>query len=80
MLEERIKRSAKKTPPAPAKQAERAQREHPTNPNAMRKPAPQEDMPNKLKYVNQTRGAPFQSPHRSGISSSYCTSWFLPCC
>lgn len=51
MLEERIKRSAKKTPAAPAKQsvAERPQREHPTNPNAtfLRKPA-QED-PNKLK-------------------------------
>lgn len=51
MLEERIKRSAKKTPAAPAKQSapERSQREHPTNPNAtfLRKPA-QED-PNKLK-------------------------------
>uniref|UniRef100_M3ZW94 Cytoskeleton associated protein 5 n=1 Tax=Xiphophorus maculatus TaxID=8083 RepID=M3ZW94_XIPMA len=46
MLEERIKRSAKKTPAAPAKQstAEKTQREQPTNPNAtfLRKPA-QED-------------------------------------
>lgn len=51
MLEERIKRSAKKTPAAPAKQstAEKTQREQPTNPNAtfLRKPA-QED-PGKLK-------------------------------
>lgn len=51
MLEERIKRSAKKTPPAPAKQSvpERSQREPPANPNAtfLRKPS-QED-PNKLK-------------------------------
>jgi len=51
MLEERIKRSAKKTAAAPAKPSatERSQREHPTNPNAtiVRKPA-QED-PNKLK-------------------------------
>ncbi|XP_043083580.1 cytoskeleton-associated protein 5 isoform X4 [Puntigrus tetrazona] len=48
MLEERIKRSAKKTPAASAKQ-ERPQREHPTNPNAtfLRKPA-QEEVPNKL--------------------------------
>uniref|UniRef100_A0A8C8LX69 TOG domain-containing protein n=1 Tax=Oncorhynchus tshawytscha TaxID=74940 RepID=A0A8C8LX69_ONCTS len=62
MLEERVKRSAKKTPaaaPPPARQAaerERPQREHPSNPNAtfMRKPAqqPQEDVPNKL---NQAR-------------------------
>uniref|UniRef100_A0A3B4ZCJ9 Cytoskeleton associated protein 5 n=1 Tax=Stegastes partitus TaxID=144197 RepID=A0A3B4ZCJ9_9TELE len=55
MLEERIKRSAKKTPAAPAKQsaAERPQREHPTNPNAtfLRKPA-QED-PNKLNQARQ---------------------------
>ncbi|XP_067291850.1 cytoskeleton-associated protein 5 isoform X4 [Pseudorasbora parva] len=52
MLEERIKRSAKKTPAAPTKQ-ERPQREHPTNPNAtfLRKPA-QEEVPNKL---NQAR-------------------------
>uniref|UniRef100_A0A3B3UVE9 Cytoskeleton associated protein 5 n=1 Tax=Poecilia latipinna TaxID=48699 RepID=A0A3B3UVE9_9TELE len=44
MLEERIKRSAKKTPAAPAKQsaAEKTQREQPTNPNAtfLRKPVP----------------------------------------
>uniref|UniRef100_A0A673H2I9 Cytoskeleton-associated protein 5-like n=1 Tax=Sinocyclocheilus rhinocerous TaxID=307959 RepID=A0A673H2I9_9TELE len=48
MLEERIKRSAKKTPAASAKQ-ERPQREHPTNPNAtfLRKPT-QEEVPNKL--------------------------------
>ncbi|XP_063053472.1 cytoskeleton-associated protein 5 isoform X2 [Engraulis encrasicolus] len=59
MLEERIKRSAKKAPPpAPAKQQqqpERAQREHPANPTGtfLRKPAQQqEDMPNKL---NQAR-------------------------
>ncbi|XP_074532873.1 cytoskeleton-associated protein 5 isoform X3 [Halichoeres trimaculatus] len=55
MLEERIKRSAKKTPAAPAKQsaAEKSQREHPTNPNAtfLRKPA-QED-PNKLNQARQ---------------------------
>ncbi|CAJ1057300.1 cytoskeleton-associated protein 5 isoform X4 [Xyrichtys novacula] len=55
MLEERIKRSAKKTPAAPAKQTatERSQREHPTNPNAtfLRKPA-QED-PNKLNQARQ---------------------------
>ncbi|XP_051979054.1 cytoskeleton-associated protein 5 isoform X1 [Xyrauchen texanus] len=50
MLEERIKRSAKKTPAA---KQERTQREHPTNPNAtfLRKPA-QEEVPNKL---NQAR-------------------------
>uniref|UniRef100_A0A7N8X4P1 Cytoskeleton associated protein 5 n=1 Tax=Mastacembelus armatus TaxID=205130 RepID=A0A7N8X4P1_9TELE len=56
MLEERIKRSAKKCPTAPAKQSanERSQREHPTNPNAtfLRKPA-QED-PNKLKIMYRT--------------------------
>uniref|UniRef100_A0A671X680 Cytoskeleton associated protein 5 n=1 Tax=Sparus aurata TaxID=8175 RepID=A0A671X680_SPAAU len=44
MLEERIKRSAKKAPPAPAKQSapERSQREPPANPNAtfLRKPVP----------------------------------------
>uniref|UniRef100_A0A8C7MGI3 Cytoskeleton associated protein 5 n=1 Tax=Oncorhynchus kisutch TaxID=8019 RepID=A0A8C7MGI3_ONCKI len=64
MLEERVKRSAKKTPaaaPPPARQAaerERPQREHPSNPNAtfMRKPAqqPQEDVPNKLKIMYRT--------------------------
>ncbi|XP_031724017.1 cytoskeleton-associated protein 5 isoform X2 [Anarrhichthys ocellatus] len=56
MLEERIKRSAKKTMAAPAKPSapERSQREHPTNPNAtlLRKPA-QED-PNKLKIMYRT--------------------------
>ncbi|XP_028287106.1 cytoskeleton-associated protein 5 isoform X2 [Parambassis ranga] len=55
MLEERIKRSVKKTPAAPPKQAvtERPQREPPTNPNAtiIRKPA-QED-PNKLNHARQ---------------------------
>ncbi|CAG5958617.1 unnamed protein product [Menidia menidia] len=55
MLEERIKRSAKKLPAAPAKPAaaERPQREHPPNPNAtfLRKPA-QED-PNKLNQARQ---------------------------
>lgn len=54
MLEERIKRSAKKAPTAVAKQTatDRSQKEHPTNSNAtfLRKPA-QED-PNKLKYVS----------------------------
>ncbi|XP_049429948.1 cytoskeleton-associated protein 5 isoform X1 [Epinephelus fuscoguttatus] len=56
MLEERIKRSAKKTTAAPPKPTatERSQREHPTNPNAtfLRKPA-QED-PNKLKIMYRT--------------------------
>ncbi|XP_075932423.1 cytoskeleton-associated protein 5 isoform X2 [Anarhichas minor] len=55
MLEERIKRSAKKTTAAPAKPSapERSQREHPTNPNTtlLRKPA-QED-PNKLNQARQ---------------------------
>ncbi|XP_012994294.2 cytoskeleton-associated protein 5 isoform X2 [Esox lucius] len=64
MLEERVKRSAKKTPaaaPAPIRQAaerERSQREHPSNPNAtfMRKPSqqPQEEVPNKLKIMYRT--------------------------
>lgn len=51
MLEERIKRSAKKSPAAPPKQ-ERVQKEQPTNPNGtfLRKPA-QEEVPNKLRYV-----------------------------
>ncbi|XP_074487606.1 cytoskeleton-associated protein 5 isoform X2 [Sebastes fasciatus] len=57
MLEERIKRSAKKTAAAPAKPSatERSQREHPTNPSAtfLRKPAQQED-PNKLKIMYRT--------------------------
>uniref|UniRef100_A0A673H3B6 Cytoskeleton-associated protein 5-like n=1 Tax=Sinocyclocheilus rhinocerous TaxID=307959 RepID=A0A673H3B6_9TELE len=54
MLEERIKRSAKKTPAASAKQ-ERPQREHPTNPNAtfLRKPT-QEEVPNKLRIMYRT--------------------------
>ncbi|KAM4734479.1 cytoskeleton-associated protein 5 isoform 2-T2 [Anableps anableps] len=64
MLEERIKRSAKKTAAAPAKQsaAEKTQREHPTNPNAtfLRKPA-QED-PGKL---NQSRQNAQHSDHPS---------------
>lgn len=53
MLEERIKRSAKKTPAAPAKQSatERPQREHPANPNATFLRKPQQEEPNKLKYV-----------------------------
>ncbi|XP_029951526.1 cytoskeleton-associated protein 5 isoform X2 [Salarias fasciatus] len=55
MLEERIKRSAKKTQAAPPKQsaADRPQREQPSNPNAtfLRKPA-QED-PNKLNHARQ---------------------------
>ncbi|KAM6973183.1 cytoskeleton-associated protein 5 [Aplochiton taeniatus] len=55
MLEERIKRSAKKTQAAPAKPAaaERPQREHPANPTAtfLRKPV-QED-PNKLNQARQ---------------------------
>ncbi|XP_016113974.1 cytoskeleton-associated protein 5 isoform X1 [Sinocyclocheilus grahami] len=54
MLEERIKRSAKKTPAASAKQ-ERPQREHPTNPSAtfLRKPV-QEEVPNKLRIMYRT--------------------------
>ncbi|XP_074532870.1 cytoskeleton-associated protein 5 isoform X1 [Halichoeres trimaculatus] len=71
MLEERIKRSAKKTPAAPAKQsaAEKSQREHPTNPNAtfLRKPA-QED-PNKLKIMYRTyRIQARQNAHHSESS------------
>ncbi|KAM9470532.1 cytoskeleton-associated protein 5 isoform 2-T2 [Clarias gariepinus] len=54
MLEERIKRSAKKTPAPPTKQ-EKAQREPPSNPNGtfLRKPA-QEEVPNKLKIMYRT--------------------------
>ncbi|KAF7707626.1 hypothetical protein HF521_018844 [Silurus meridionalis] len=54
MLEERIKRSAKKAPAISTKQ-EKAQREQPTNPNATftRKPA-QEEVPNKLKIMYRT--------------------------
>lgn len=54
MLEERIKRSAKKTPAAPVKQStttERPQREQPANPNATFLRKPQHEEPNKLKYV-----------------------------
>ncbi|XP_026802210.3 cytoskeleton-associated protein 5 isoform X5 [Pangasianodon hypophthalmus] len=60
MLEERIKRSAKKTPAVSTKQ-EKAQREQPTNPNAtfLRKPA-QEEVPNKL---NQARSQNAHSEH-----------------
>lgn len=59
MLEERIKRSAKKTPAAPAKQSttERPQREHATNPNATFLRKPQQEEPNKLKYVPWLAGA-----------------------
>ncbi|XP_038156575.1 cytoskeleton-associated protein 5 isoform X2 [Cyprinodon tularosa] len=64
MLEERIKRSAKKTAAAPAKQSapEKTQREHPTNPNAtfLRKPT-QED-PGKL---NQSRQNAQHNDHPS---------------
>lgn len=51
MLEERIKRSAKKTVAAPAKPSatERSQKEHPTNPNATFLRKPLQDDPNKLK-------------------------------
>ncbi|KAK7117441.1 hypothetical protein R3I94_022874 [Phoxinus phoxinus] len=64
MLEERIKRSAKKTP-APSTKPERPQREQPTNPNAtfLRKPA-QEEVPNKL---NQARA---QNAHLEQSSPS----------
>ncbi|TSQ92631.1 Cytoskeleton-associated protein 5 [Bagarius yarrelli] len=53
MLEERIKRSAKKAPAPVSTKQEKAQREQPNNPNAtfLRKPA-QEEVPNKL---NQAR-------------------------
>ncbi|XP_056908660.1 cytoskeleton-associated protein 5 isoform X5 [Takifugu flavidus] len=56
MLEERIKRSAKKTPAAPAKQSatERPQREHPANPNATFLRKPQQEEPNKLKIMYRT--------------------------
>lgn len=65
MLEERIKRSAKKAPAAPARQAEeRVQRAPPGNPNASmtRKPAPDE-APNKLKYAMPC--SPEQKPRGS---------------
>ncbi|XP_035251998.1 cytoskeleton-associated protein 5-like isoform X2 [Anguilla anguilla] len=57
MLEERIKRSAKKTAAAPPRQAEeRPQRAPPGNPNAslMRKPAPSDEAPAKLKIMYRT--------------------------
>ncbi|XP_061077698.1 cytoskeleton-associated protein 5-like isoform X3 [Conger conger] len=57
MLEERIKRSAKKTAAVPPRQAEeRPQRAPPGNPNAslMRKPAPSEEPPTKLKIMYRT--------------------------
>ncbi|CAL9697086.1 unnamed protein product [Knipowitschia caucasica] len=55
MLEERIKRSAKKTAAAPPKQSapERVQKEHPANPNSTFLRKPQED-PNKLKIMYRT--------------------------
>ncbi|KAK3536056.1 hypothetical protein QTP70_026011 [Hemibagrus guttatus] len=60
MLEERIKRSAKKAPAVSTKQ-EKAQREQPSNPNAtfLRKSA-QEEVPNKL---NQARSQNAHSEH-----------------
>ncbi|GAA6092766.1 cytoskeleton-associated protein 5 isoform X3 [Tachysurus ichikawai] len=60
MLEERIKRSAKKAPAVSTKQ-EKAQREPPSNPNAtfLRKPA-QEEVPNKL---NQARSQNAHTEH-----------------
>uniref|UniRef100_H3CGY6 Cytoskeleton associated protein 5 n=1 Tax=Tetraodon nigroviridis TaxID=99883 RepID=H3CGY6_TETNG len=50
MLEERIKRSAKKTPAAPAKQsaADRPPRDHAPNPSATFLRKPQQEEPNKL--------------------------------
>ncbi|XP_078113810.1 cytoskeleton-associated protein 5 isoform X2 [Sander vitreus] len=55
MLEERIKRSAKKTIAAPAKPSatERSQKEHPTNPNATFLRKPLQDDPNKLNQARQ---------------------------
>ncbi|XP_032379164.1 cytoskeleton-associated protein 5 isoform X4 [Etheostoma spectabile] len=55
MLEERIKRSAKKTVAAPAKPSatERSQKEHPTNPNATFLRKPIQDDPNKLNQARQ---------------------------
>lgn len=60
MLEERIKRSAKKTPAAPAKQSatERPPREQPNNPNATFLRKPQQEEPNKLKYVPHLLACP----------------------
>ncbi|XP_035276020.1 cytoskeleton-associated protein 5-like isoform X3 [Anguilla anguilla] len=56
MLEERIKRSAKKSPAAPVKQVEeKPQRAQPGNHNASQtRRAPQEEVPNKLKIMYRT--------------------------
>ncbi|KAJ8349385.1 hypothetical protein SKAU_G00245150 [Synaphobranchus kaupii] len=65
MLEERIKRSAKKAAAAPPRQAEdRLQRAPPINPNAslMRKPTPSEETPTKL---NQARSQNCHTEHSS---------------
>lgn len=73
MLEERIKRSAKKTPAAPAKQSatERPQREHPANPNATFLRKPQQEEPNKLKYVCVCGGgAPSHHFHQLGVQQN----------
>ncbi|KAG7467929.1 hypothetical protein MATL_G00137420 [Megalops atlanticus] len=74
MLEERIKRSAKKTPAAPAKQAEeKAQRAQPGNHNASlaRRPLPDE-VPTKLKIMYRTYRiqARAQSAHNEQSSPS----------
>lgn len=71
MLEERIKRSAKKTPAAPAKQsaAERPQREPAPNPNATFLRKPQHEEPNKLKYVHHFSTPEFD-PHGQNPGSS----------
>nr|XP_015194853.1 PREDICTED: cytoskeleton-associated protein 5 isoform X1 [Lepisosteus oculatus]XP_015194854.1 PREDICTED: cytoskeleton-associated protein 5 isoform X1 [Lepisosteus oculatus]XP_015194855.1 PREDICTED: cytoskeleton-associated protein 5 isoform X1 [Lepisosteus oculatus] len=55
MLEERIKRSAKKAPPPVKQVEEKPQRPQPGNPNAslMRKP-PQDEVPSKLKIMYRT--------------------------
>lgn len=71
MLEERIKRSAKKAAANPPKQSapERPQREHPANPNAtfLRKPA-QED-PNKLNQARQN--AQLNEPNHPSIPKEF---------
>ncbi|XP_063763714.1 cytoskeleton-associated protein 5 isoform X2 [Eleginops maclovinus] len=56
MLEERIKRSAKKAAAAPAKPSapERTQREPPANPNATFRRKPAQEDPNKLKIMYRT--------------------------
>lgn len=77
MLEERIKRSAKKTPAAPAKQSatERPQREHPANPNATFLRKPQQEEPNKLKYVCVCGGGhPLTTSTSWGCSRTWRTS------